>query len=80
MSTITLSDWQTETEAISIEGRAFINGQYTQALSGKTMPTINPATDQVLIDVASCAPEDADLAIAVARKASPLKRQGNPYK
>ncbi|MBW8036424.1 MAG: aldehyde dehydrogenase family protein, partial [Planctomycetes bacterium] len=69
MTSMTLSDWQTKAAAMTIEGRAFINGQYAQALSGETRPTINPATGKVLTDVASCGQEDADLAIAGARKA-----------
>jgi acyl-CoA reductase-like NAD-dependent aldehyde dehydrogenase len=69
MLAMTFDDWQTEAAEVTIEGRAFINGQYTQALSGQTRPTINPATGLVLAEVASCGPEDADLAIAGARKA-----------
>ena len=69
MQAMTFNDWQTASAEITIEGRAFINGQYTQALSGQTRPTINPATGLVLAEVASCGPEDADLAVAGARKA-----------
>jgi len=69
MLAMTFDDWQIEAAGVTIEGRAFINGQYTQALSGQTRPTINPATGLVLAEVASCGPEDADLAIASARKA-----------
>jgi 4-guanidinobutyraldehyde dehydrogenase/NAD-dependent aldehyde dehydrogenase len=69
MLAMTFDDWQIEAAGVTIEGRAFINGQYTQALSGQTRPTINPATGLVLAEVASCGPEDADLAIAGARKA-----------
>ncbi|MGK0500542.1 MAG: acyl-CoA reductase-like NAD-dependent aldehyde dehydrogenase [Oceanicoccus sp.] len=69
MSEMTLAQWQVKAAQIKIEGRAFINGRYTDALSGATRPTINPANGVVLAEVASCGPEDADLAIASAKKA-----------
>lgn len=69
MTDLTLAQWQAQAENIKIEGRAFINGQYVNALSGETRATINPATGLALAEVASCGPEDADLAIACARKA-----------
>ncbi|MBV7485310.1 aldehyde dehydrogenase [Bordetella sp. BOR01] len=51
------------------EWRAFIDGQYRPALSGKTLATINPATGQVIAEVAACGAEDVDAAVASARKA-----------
>ncbi|MCR8921204.1 aldehyde dehydrogenase [Dasania sp. GY-MA-18] len=69
MSDLTLADWQQRAAELSIEGRAFINGEYVNALSGKTTADINPANGQKLADIACCGPEDAELAIAGARKA-----------
>lgn len=46
-----------------------IDGQWVAALSGRTFPTINPTTGQVLAQVAEAAAEDIDLAVAAARKA-----------
>jgi len=69
MTELTFADWQARASEIEIEGRAFINGQYTDALSGETRPTYNPATGEKLVDVASCGPEDADLAVKYARDA-----------
>ncbi|MGI9287286.1 MAG: aldehyde dehydrogenase [Pseudomonadales bacterium] len=69
MSDLTVSDWQQKAATINIEGRAFINGRPSDALSGKTRPTINPATGATLAEVASCGAEDADLAVVSARTA-----------
>jgi acyl-CoA reductase-like NAD-dependent aldehyde dehydrogenase len=61
------TNWHLAAEKIDIEGRAFINGKYVDALSGQKKPTFNPANSQPLADVAVCGPEDAELAITSAR-------------
>ena len=48
---------------------AFIDGGFRPAISGKTFDTVNPATGEVLAQVAACGPEDVDLAVAKARVA-----------
>ncbi|NMF96910.1 aldehyde dehydrogenase [Aromatoleum toluolicum] len=48
---------------------AFIDGQFVPARSGKTFPTLNPATGEVLTEVAACGSEDVDLAVQAARRA-----------
>ncbi len=63
----TTQDWHTIAAALDIEGRAFINGRYVDALSGETRPTTNPATGRPLAEVALCGTEDADLAVGHAR-------------
>ena len=65
----TQTDWRAAAGKLAFEGRAFIDGRYTGALSGATRPTINPANGRTLTEVASCGPEDADLAVAGARAA-----------
>ncbi len=69
MTQNTLQDWQKKAAELTIEGRAYINGQYVDALSGDTRPTYNPATGAKLADVANCGPEDADKAVSIARQA-----------
>ena len=64
----TKQDWRSLSMDLEIEGRAFINGQYRDSLSGETRPTINPANGEKLVEVANCGTEDADQAVAVARK------------
>ena len=65
----TVTDWRSASSKLAFEGRAFINGRYVDALSGLTRPTFNPANGKALAEVASCGPEDADLAVSGARKA-----------
>lgn len=49
--------------------RAWIDGQPVDARSGATRPSINPATGEVVVDVAECGAEDVDDAVAAARRA-----------
>jgi len=65
----TLIDWQSAAANLSFEGRAFINGQYVDAQSGETRPTVNPANGKAITDVALCGTGDADLAVSHARAA-----------
>ena len=48
--------------------KAFIAGQFTGALSGKTFITENPATGQPLAEVAACDASDVDRAVKAARQ------------
>ncbi len=63
----TKQDWRSQADGLEIEGRAFINGQYRNALAGETRTTTSPADGQKIADVASCGTEDADEAVKVAR-------------
>ncbi|WP_308166556.1 aldehyde dehydrogenase family protein [Nocardia albiluteola] len=57
-------------EAIAIEpGRLFIGGQWRDSLSGATLPTVNPATEEVITTVASAGVEDVHAAVDAARRA-----------
>ena len=47
----------------------FINGEFTDATSGASLKTINPATEEVLADVAVAGATDVDRAVAAARRA-----------
>jgi len=47
----------------------FINGKFSDAKSGKTFPVYNPATGEVLANVAEGDSADIDLAVAAARRA-----------
>lgn len=42
----------------------YIDGQWRNALAGKTLPVTNPASDEVIGQVAHAATEDLDLALA----------------
>ena len=47
----------------------FLDGKWSDASGGKTVPTINPATEESVADIASAAVEDANKAVAAARAA-----------
>lgn len=64
----TRTDWAAEAESLQIEGRAFINGQYQDSLSGETRKTVSPGNGASLTDVANCGIEDADNAVRIARE------------
>ncbi len=67
MSQLTYSQWQSLAQHIDINGRAYINGQYCDAVSRKTFDCINPANGQLLAKIARCDTADADIAVAVAK-------------
>lgn len=46
-----------------------INGEWRDASNGKTQPVVNPATEEVIAEVASATPEDVDAAVQAARAA-----------
>lgn len=54
---------------LTLPTEAFIDGRARPALSGKTFRTTNPATGAVLAEIAACAAEDVELAVASARAA-----------
>ena len=49
--------------------KMFINGKFVEAASGKTFPSYNPATGDVMAQVAEGDREDIDRAVKAARKA-----------
>ncbi|QUJ70334.1 aldehyde dehydrogenase (plasmid) [Photobacterium sp. GJ3] len=65
----TQQQWTARKEQLNIESRAFINGQYQNALSDQTFPVINPATDEHITSVARCDAKDAAAAVEMARSA-----------
>lgn len=49
--------------------QCFIGGQWIPAVSGKSFNTVNPATEEVICEVAEGDKQDVDAAVAAARKA-----------
>lgn len=74
MTTLTRADWEARAQQLQIEGRALIDGQLCDALSGERFACISPVDGRVLGEVASCAQADADRAVAVARARFVLRR------
>ncbi|MGB0466924.1 MAG: aldehyde dehydrogenase [Pontibacterium sp.] len=62
------SEWQAQSKALVFHSQAYINGQFQPAVSGETFPSINPATEELLTEVASCDTADVDLAVDCARE------------
>ena len=46
----------------------FIDGEFVDPVDGGTFKTINPATEEVLAEVAEAGPADVDAAVAAARR------------
>src|SRR5580658_6726087 len=56
-------------EFIGKPRKMFIDGKWVEAASGKTFPVYNPATGEVMAQVAEGDREDIDRAVKAARKA-----------
>lgn len=69
MPSLTFADWQQRARDLRIEGRAFIQGEYTEAQAGDRFDCISPVDGRVLAQVASCDLADAERAVASARAA-----------
>ncbi|GAB2669194.1 aldehyde dehydrogenase [Gordonia jinhuaensis] len=64
-------DWHARARSIKFPHLAFIDGAAVAARSGETFASVNPATGDVLAEVASCDAADVDAAVAAARRAFP---------
>jgi aldehyde dehydrogenase (NAD+) len=59
----------TEAPKVNPESRLLIDGKLVDARGGKTFDNVNPATEEVLGQVADASPEDMEQAIGAARRA-----------
>ena len=66
---LTEAEFESIAGSIDLPSNAFINGKFMSANSGKTTPTINPATAKVITEIAACQSEDVDFAVRKAREA-----------
>ena len=67
-----LADIQTAAGLRSpIRHQLFIDGRFVDALSGETLPTLNPHDNSKIADVAMAGKADIDLAVAAAQRAFP---------
>lgn len=53
---------------LQLRTKAFIDGEFRDAISGKTFVTTNPATGQQLAEVAACDVNDVNVAVAAAKR------------
>ncbi|MDI9223981.1 aldehyde dehydrogenase [Pantoea sp. EA-12] len=63
----TLSDVVNIARELRFPHQAFINGRFTASQSGHTLETTNPATGEVLADIAACNRDDVNVAVQGAR-------------
>jgi 4-guanidinobutyraldehyde dehydrogenase/NAD-dependent aldehyde dehydrogenase len=79
-----LAYWQQQAQSLTIEGRAFINGQYVDAHNKETFDCISPIDGKTLASIALCKEAEANQAVDCARtvfeqgtwsKAAPVKRK-----
>ncbi|MBI3900038.1 MAG: aldehyde dehydrogenase [Gammaproteobacteria bacterium] len=61
--------WEQTRAQLRPEGRAFINGAYVPARSGRTFNKATPIDGQKIADIADCDRDDIDAAVAAARAA-----------
>ncbi|MEM6276169.1 MAG: aldehyde dehydrogenase [Pseudomonadota bacterium] len=69
MTDMTFDQWKARAAGLSIRSRAFIDGRFVDAASGKTFDCINPATGETLAQVAEGDAADIDAAVIAARRA-----------
>ena len=62
-------DYRKHISALSFRNRAFINGKFVDAASGKTFDCISPIDGRSLTSVAACDADDVDKAVRAARAA-----------
>ena len=61
--------WHERARALEFRTQAFIDGRYSDAASGATFDSINPATGKLLARVAAGDTEDINRAVTAARAA-----------
>ncbi|RFB79748.1 aldehyde dehydrogenase [Methylovirgula sp. 4M-Z18] len=66
---LTAAEYAAIARSMSYPSNAFIDGAFRPAASGKTFKTTNPATGEVLTEVAACGPADVDYAVSKAKEA-----------
>lgn len=71
-------DWHARAQALELETRLFIDGDYRDAQDGGHIEVINPATGAVLAQVAAGTEKDIDAAAAAAVKALRAWRRLKP--
>lgn len=54
---------------LEFRNQAFIDGRFVAAASGKTFDTLNPATGEIITQLAACDADDVDIAVKAARRA-----------
>jgi gamma-glutamyl-gamma-aminobutyraldehyde dehydrogenase len=69
MADLTFKDWQAKAAALKFRNQCYIDGKFVDAVNGGRFESINPATAEVLTDVARGTASDIDAAVAAGRRA-----------
>jgi gamma-glutamyl-gamma-aminobutyraldehyde dehydrogenase len=69
MTLLTHEEYMAIAADLDLPTSAFIDGAYRPSRSGKTFETRNPATGEVIAQIASCGADDVDFAVEKAREA-----------
>ncbi len=67
MTALTREYWENLSKRLHLEGRAFIGGEYREAVSGATFECVSPVDGRFLASIASCDAADAEVAVRDAR-------------
>jgi len=65
----TFEEYKAEAKQLIFPNANFIDGGFRKAVSGKTMPSVNPATGETLVDIPASDIEDVNFAVQKAREA-----------
>lgn len=66
---LTRGEYRAIARSLNFPVGAFVSGKFAAARGGKTFPTRNPATGEVVAKVAACGAPDVDFAVRKAREA-----------
>ncbi|GCA49424.1 aldehyde dehydrogenase PuuC [Sinorhizobium sp. KGO-5] len=66
---LTTTEYKAIAAGLELPTNAYIDGAFRPAKSGKTFQTTNPATGEVLTEIAACDSSDVDFAVAKAKNA-----------
>ena len=64
---LALNDVMEKKSSLDFKNQAFINGNYTNSVTGKTFESISPVDGSVITSVAECDIEDINKAVKAAR-------------
>lgn len=67
-ATQSVPDWHQRARDLALPTQALIDGRFTDAADNATFARANPATGQLLANVAECGERDVDRAVAAARR------------
>ncbi|MEZ0188106.1 aldehyde dehydrogenase [Ralstonia solanacearum] len=66
---LTAAEYAEIARKIALPTQAFVDGAFVSSVSGNTFQTTNPATGEVLAEIAACDARDVDIAVARAKAA-----------